>query len=73
MLADERRQQVREIIEEKGPVTVEDIVTKFSVSAVTPPSHLDVLAKTERIFSTRERRLSISRARSSHPGSIPSR
>jgi DeoR/GlpR family transcriptional regulator of sugar metabolism len=45
MLAEERRQKIQEIIEEKGKVTVEDIVGKFSVSAVTARSDLDVLAE----------------------------
>ena len=41
MLAEERRQKVREIIEEKGRITVEDIVTRFHVSAVTARSDLE--------------------------------
>jgi DeoR family transcriptional regulator of aga operon len=45
MLAEERRQKIQEIIEEKGKITVEDIAAKFSVSAVTARSDLDVLAK----------------------------
>src|SRR5271156_2315705 len=50
MLAEERRQKVREIIEEKGKITVEDIVSKFSVSAVTARSDLDVLAKRREVI-----------------------
>jgi DeoR family transcriptional regulator, aga operon transcriptional repressor len=50
MLAEERRQKVREIIEEKGKITVEDIVSKFSVSAVTARSDLDVLAKRREVM-----------------------
>src|SRR5579863_10557201 len=45
MLAEERRQKIQEVIEEKGKITVEDIVNTFSVSAVTARSDLDVLAK----------------------------
>jgi DeoR family transcriptional regulator of aga operon len=45
LLAEERRQKVREIIEEKGRITVDDVVGKFNVSAVTARSDLDVLAK----------------------------
>jgi len=50
MLAEERRQLVREIIEQKGKVTVEDIVINFSVSAVTARSDLDVLAKRREVL-----------------------
>lgn len=50
MLAEERRQKVREIIEEKGRITVEDIVTQFKISAVTARSDLDVLAKRREIM-----------------------
>ena len=35
MLAEERRQQVQKIVEERGRVTIEEIVEKFNVSAVT--------------------------------------
>src|SRR5579864_915986 len=45
MLAEERRQTIQHIIEEKGKITVDDIVAKFSVSAVTARSDLDVLAQ----------------------------
>ncbi len=44
MLAEERRQKIQEIIEEKGRITIEEIVSKLSVSAVTARSDLDVLA-----------------------------
>jgi DeoR family transcriptional regulator, aga operon transcriptional repressor len=50
MLAEERRQRVREIIEEKGKITVEDIVGRFHVSAVTARSDLDVLAKRREVM-----------------------
>jgi len=45
MLAEGRRQKIQQIIEEKGKITVEDIAGRFSVSAVTARSDLDVLAK----------------------------
>jgi DeoR family transcriptional regulator of aga operon len=45
MLAEERRQKIQEIIEEKGKITVEDIASNFNVSAVTARSDLDVLAE----------------------------
>lgn len=45
MLAEERRNKVQEIVEENGRVTVEEIVTKFGVSAVTARADLDILAK----------------------------
>jgi len=50
MLAEERRQKVREIVEEKGKITVEDIINRFSVSAVTARSDLDVLAKRREVM-----------------------
>jgi DeoR family transcriptional regulator of aga operon len=45
MLAEERRNKVQEIVEENGRVTVEEIVGKFGVSAVTARADLDILAK----------------------------
>jgi DeoR family transcriptional regulator of aga operon len=50
MLAEERRQKVREIVEEKGKITVEDVVKRFSISAVTARSDLDVLAKRREVM-----------------------
>ena len=44
LLAEERRQQIQGVIEQNGPITVEDIVTKFKVSAVTARADLDVLS-----------------------------
>jgi len=44
-LAEERRQRIREIIEQSGRITVEDIVTKFKVSAVTARADLDILSE----------------------------
>jgi DeoR/GlpR family transcriptional regulator of sugar metabolism len=45
MLAEERRQKVQKIIEEHGRVTIEEIVDKFKISAVTARADLDVLAE----------------------------
>ena len=45
MLAEERRQKIQQIIEDKGKITVEEMVGAFGVSAVTARSDLDVLAK----------------------------
>ena len=45
MLSEERRQRIQEIVEEKGRITIEEIVGKFSVSAVTARADLDVLAE----------------------------
>jgi DeoR family transcriptional regulator of aga operon len=45
MLGEERRQKIQEVIEESGRITIEDIVGKFKVSAVTARADLDVLAE----------------------------
>jgi DeoR family transcriptional regulator of aga operon len=45
MLAEERRQKIQEIVQENGRITIEEIVGKFGVSAVTARADLDVLAK----------------------------
>jgi DeoR family transcriptional regulator of aga operon len=45
LLAEERRQKIREILEEEGRITIETIVAKFQVSAVTARADLDALAK----------------------------
>lgn len=50
MLAEERRRKVREIVEAKGKITVDDIVSRFGVSPVTARSDLDVLAKRREIM-----------------------
>jgi DeoR family transcriptional regulator of aga operon len=44
-LAEERRQKVQKIIEEQGRITIEEIVAKFSISAVTARGDLDVIAE----------------------------
>lgn len=45
LLAEERRQKIQEIIEQNGRITVDDIVTKFRISAVTARADLDVLSE----------------------------
>jgi len=45
LLAEERRQRILEIIEQHGRITVEEIVGKFKVSAVTARADLDVLSE----------------------------
>jgi DeoR family transcriptional regulator of aga operon len=45
MLAEERRREIQETIEEKGSMTIEEIVGRFAVSAVTARADLDVLAE----------------------------
>src|SRR5882757_7768621 len=45
LLAEERRQRIREVLEEDGRITIEAIVGKFHVSAVTARSDLDTLAE----------------------------
>jgi len=45
LLAEERRQKIREVLQEDGRITIEDIGAKFHVSAVTARSDLDTLAE----------------------------
>jgi DeoR family transcriptional regulator of aga operon len=45
LLAEERRQKIQAIIEQNGRITVEEIVAKFKVSAVTARADLDVLSE----------------------------
>lgn len=45
MLAEERRQKIQEVLEQTGRVTVEEIVGKFKVSAVTARADLDIIAE----------------------------
>ena len=45
LLAEERRQKIREVLEEDGRITIEAIVAKFHVSAVTARADLDTLAE----------------------------
>jgi DeoR family transcriptional regulator of aga operon len=45
LLAEERRQKIQEVVEQSGCITVEDIVAKFKVSAVTARADLDVLSE----------------------------
>jgi DeoR family transcriptional regulator, aga operon transcriptional repressor len=44
MLAEQRRRKILDLIEQKGQVTVRDLVDKFGVSAVTARGDLDALA-----------------------------
>jgi DeoR family transcriptional regulator, aga operon transcriptional repressor len=44
LLAEQRRRKIMDMIEEKGQVTVGDLVEKFSISAVTVRADLDVLS-----------------------------
>ena len=50
MMAEERRQKIQEVIEQHGRITVGDIVSKFSVSAVTARADLDLLGERGRIL-----------------------
>ncbi|HUB32978.1 MAG TPA: transcriptional repressor AgaR [Bryobacteraceae bacterium] len=45
MLTEERRQKILEIIEQSGRIMIQDIVSKFEVSAVTARADLDVLTE----------------------------
>ena len=44
LLAEERRQKIQEVLEHNGRITIEEIATKFKVSAVTARADLDTLA-----------------------------
>lgn len=46
LLAEERRRRILEIIEQKGQITIPDLVRRFSVSAVTARGDLDALSTT---------------------------
>ena len=45
LLTEERRQKIKEIIEQQGRITVDDVVAKLKVSAVTARGDLDVLSE----------------------------
>jgi DeoR family transcriptional regulator, aga operon transcriptional repressor len=45
LLTEERRQKIKEILEQQGRITVEEIVVKFKVSAVTARGDLDLLSE----------------------------
>jgi len=45
LLAEERRQKIREVLDRDGRVTIEDIVARFKVSAVTARTDLDTLSE----------------------------
>src|SRR5258705_8445978 len=44
LLAEQRRRKILDLIEQKGQITVRDLVEKFSVSAVTARADLDELS-----------------------------
>jgi DeoR/GlpR family transcriptional regulator of sugar metabolism len=44
LLAEQRRRRIRDLIEQRGQITVRDLVEKFSISAVTARADLDALA-----------------------------
>lgn len=46
MLAEQRRRKIIDLLEQKGQVTVRDLVERFGVSAVTARADLDALAST---------------------------
>ena len=46
LLAEQRRRKVLDLIEQKGQITIRDIVERFSVSAVTARGDLDAMGST---------------------------
>ena len=46
MLAEQRRRKILDLLEQKGQITVRDLVERFEVSAVTARADLDALAST---------------------------
>jgi DeoR family transcriptional regulator of aga operon len=44
LLAEQRRRKIADLIEQRGQITVGDLVDKFSISAVTARADLDLLA-----------------------------
>jgi DeoR/GlpR family transcriptional regulator of sugar metabolism len=44
LLAEQRRRKILDLIEQRGQITVRDVVDKFSISAVTARGDLDALA-----------------------------
>ena len=44
LLAEQRRRKILDLIEQKGQITVRDLVEKFSISAVTARADLDDLS-----------------------------
>ena len=46
LLAEQRRRKIVDLLEQRGQVTVRDLVDRFSVSAVTARGDLDALAAT---------------------------
>lgn len=45
MLAEERRQKIQQVLEQHGRITVEEVVDRFHVSAVTARADLDILSE----------------------------
>src|SRR5271157_4331407 len=43
MLAEQRRRKILDLIEQKGQITIRELVEQFAVSAVTARGHLDGL------------------------------
>src|SRR5688500_6995251 len=52
MLLEERRREIRALIEEKGRVTTDQLATRFNTSLVTIRGDLNALAETGRIVRT---------------------
>jgi DeoR family transcriptional regulator of aga operon len=46
LLAEQRRRKILDLLEQEGQITVRDLVERFSISAVTVRSDLDVLSAT---------------------------
>jgi DeoR family transcriptional regulator, aga operon transcriptional repressor len=44
LLVEERRRRILQLLEEKGRVTVDELVREFAVTSVTVRSDLDALA-----------------------------
>ena len=45
LLAEQRRRKILEFIEQKGQITVRELASRFSVSAVTARGDLDALCR----------------------------
>ena len=52
LLSEQRRRKILDLIEQKGQVTVRDLLERFSISAVTARSDLDVLSSQGMIVRT---------------------
>jgi DeoR family transcriptional regulator, aga operon transcriptional repressor len=49
LLSEQRRRKILDLVEQKGQVTVRDLVEKFSISAVTARTDLDALSAQEMV------------------------